>query len=610
MNFSVRGSWKKSPMSPIEEQMKTALGYHQAGELEKAKALYAAVLNVEPNQPDALHLSGVIEYQSGHPEAAIHMIRTAIAMDPEQQAFYSNLGNALMAGDRLEEAVLCYQQAIGLDPDAAEAHFNLGNALFSLKGYHEAVACYQKALALTPCFPQARCNLGNALMAQGDVEGAAECYQKAISLKPDYTDAYLNLGRVYKEQGKWTNALSCYEQAARLEPDCADAHYNMGNLFHVQGRYEEAIAPYEQAIRIRPDYRDAHDNLGKTFRDEGMLDEAMSCYQRSLHLNPDNPETRFDVATLHLLQGNFDEGWPMYECRFQRENWQAVYPHRLKMPRWKGEPFSGKRLLVHSEQGFGDSLQFVRYLPMVKQRGGEVIFETVGPLMDLFRHLEGVDRVIEGPAPTDEASGCDSYVPLLSLPGIFETRLETIPSQVPYVFADARRVRDWEKRLPKKRGLRVGLVWAGKSTDRRRSCGLKELIPLLQVPGVDFIGLQKGSPAKEVLALPRARAFPNIGEDVEDFADTAAVIEHLELIISIDTSVAHLAGAMGKPVWVLLLRSPDWRWLMDRTDSPWYPTMRLFRQSRSGCWEDAVNSMAQALHEAVRLGGAKEMEAQ
>jgi len=236
---------------------------------------------------------------------------------------------------------------------------------------------------------------------------------------------------------------------------------------------------------------------------------------------------------------------------------------------------------------------------MVKERGGEVVLETVHPFMNLFNNLKGVDKLVEGPAHTHRTMDCDLYVPLLSLPKIFETRLETIPADVPYLFADPGKVGYWRDRLPAREICRVGLVWAGKTSDRRRSCPLAEMTPLFKIPGVVFVGLQKGGPAQEVFELPSEIAFRNVGEMFEDFSDTAAAIKHLDLIISIDTSVAHLAGAMGKPVWVLLLRSPDWRWLMDREDSPWYPTMRLFRQSRPGHWDTVIVEMAQALEKLV-----------
>lgn len=595
MNALAPASWKKNPMSRIECLMEEAIRHHQAGELTRAGEIYATVLEAEPDQADALHLSGVIAYQSGRQETAIDLITRAITNDPEQPLFYVNLGNALMEQGHLEESIQAYRKALRLRPESAEACYNMGNALRVQGNLDEAMGWYGKALERAPLLSEAYHNLAAIWIEKGQYGEAVRCCHKLLEIRPEDADAYAHLGIAYKEEGRWEDAAICYHKAICLKPEAPEPYYNLGNLLHQEGRLDEAIGLYQKAIRLKPDYADAFDNLGKTWRDLGRLDEAMSCYQRSLQLNPDNPETRFDRATLHLLQGHFVEGWAGYESRFQRSNWKSVYPLQFSVPRWGGEPFAGKRLFVHSEQGLGDSLQFVRYLPMVKERGGEVVLETVRPLMRLFRNVRGIDRLIEGPSDPCQAADCDLYVPLLSLPGIFKTRLETIPSETPYLFAEAEKVHHWEKTLSDKTGFRVGLVWAGKPSDQRRSCALKELAPLFEVPSVTLIGLQKGGPAREVFDLPREMAFDNIGEMFEAFSDTAAAMELLDLIISIDTSVAHLAGAMGKPVWVLLLKSPDWRWLINRDDSPWYPTMRLFRQVRPGSWEEPIRRMASEL---------------
>ena len=591
-------SRKSNRMSLVKSDLDRAVRYHQSGKLKEAGEIYERILESDPDHPDVLHLSGVIAHQSGKSGIAIDLINRAIQIDPEQASFYSNLGNALMEKGRLDEALECYQKALEITPNLVEAHYNLGNAFYRKGDFGEAVRSFQKTLELMPELVEAQNNLGNTLVGIGRLDEAVECYQKALEMDPDNADTYNHLGKALKDQGKLDEAILNYQMAIHSSPANAEALNNLGNLFHEQMRLGEAVERYQKALEIKPDYIDAHDNLGKTFRDLGMLNQATSCYKRSLELDPDNGETIFDLATVHLLRGNFAEGWSGYESRFKRKKWRNIYPFRLEMPRWDGAPFAGKRLFVHSEQGFGDSLQFVRYLPMVKERGGEVVFETVKPFMDLFKDLKGVDILLEGPAGTRQAIDCDLYVPLLSLPGIFETRLETIPSRVPYLFAEPRKVRYWHDKLPGTH-FKVGLVWTGKATDRRRACPIEELSPLLKIPGVEFVGLQKGAPAKEVSVLPEEMAFRNIGEEFEDFSDTAAAIEHLNLIISIDTSVAHLAGAMGKPAWVLLHMSPDWRWLMNRSDSPWYPTMRLFRQSRPGHWDNAIRRMERELRALV-----------
>ncbi len=582
-------------MSLIDMRMQEALRHHRAGELTKADDIYSAVLSKEPNHPDALHLSGLIAHQSGKQDRAIELIKRAVFMAPREYAFFLNLGNALAAKRRLEAAIECYFRALHLSPASADVYYNLGNALREENKLDNAIFCYEKSLRLSPSFYEAYGNLIAVWLAKCEFEKAIKVCRKALEVRPGDPDIFNQLGIACKGAGKPTEAISCYKKAIRLNPKSPEYYFNLGNVLHAKGRLQKAAENYQMALDIDPCYVSAHDNLGKTYRDMGLLDKAGSCYERSLHINPENTEAQFDWATLHLLRGDFAKGWPGYECRFKREKWKNVYPHQFDIPRWRGQPFADQRLLVHSEQGFGDSLQFVRYLPMVKERGGKVVFETTGPLIELFRPLKGIDKLIEGPNDAHNSKEFDLYVPLLSLPWIFETCMNSIPSKTPYIFSDPEKVQCWGKRIGDEKRFRVGIVWAGKSTDRRRSCPLAEMAPLLQVPGVVFVGLQKGKASGEGSEIPSEMRFDNIGNLFEDFSDTAAAIEHLDLVISIDTSVAHLSGAMGKPVWVLLLKSPDWRWLMDREDSPWYPSMRLFRQTRYGQWEDPVRQMADRL---------------
>jgi hypothetical protein len=326
--------------------------------------------------------------------------------------------------------------------------------------------------------------------------------------------------------------------------------------------------------------------MAKLYQDMGANQKAIFWFQKALQIKPDYAEAHFNLATVYLLTENFKEGWQGYEWRFRRREWKRTYPHRYSKPRWNGESFAGKRLFVHSEQGLGDILQFVRYLPMVKARGGTVIFETRKPLMGLFKNIPGIDKLIVFSTDGQPATEFDLVVPLASLPGIFETTLENMPAKVPYIFADREKSTRWRARLTAD-GVKVGLVWAGTDTDPRRACHLKWLRTLSDIPGVDLYGLQKGIAAEqiEVEGLPQGMRMINLGQEFEDFTDTAAVVDNLDLVVSIDTSVAHLAGAMGKPVWLMLPYSADWRWFLNRDESPWYPTMQLFRQPGPGDWQ-------------------------
>ena len=582
----------------VEALLKSAIEAHRKGLLKSADRLYQDVLGVVPNHPDALHLSGLVAYQSGNPGRAERKIRQAIQGDPRQGVFYCNLGNILVDQGDHDEAAAAFQKAIELNPVLFEAHYNLGNLLIKNHQFEKAVSCLKKAISVRPKSAGAWNNLGIALERTGKLEAAAESFERAIQQQPDFFEAYRHLGDTFWKQSQPETALSQYRKAISLKPNHIEAHMNMGNVFHALGHLEEAAGCYQTVLQIDSRHVDAHANLGKTLVDQGKLDEAVSCYRQALSIKPEDGNLTFDLSTVLLLQGKFKKGWEGYDRRFERRGWERTYPYRFDIPRWDGSPFPGKRLFVHCEQGFGDVLQFARYLPMVKARGGEVIFEVPKPLMRLMENFAGTDIVIEGPSKHNMSTQCDFYAPLLSLPGLFGTTLENIPCSVPYLHSDPEKASLWRKNFSGK-GIQVGLVWEGKATDPNRSCPVEQFEPLGEIQGVRWFGLQKGKAADRALHLTEKMELVNLGEAFDDFSDTAAAIACLDLVISIDTAVAHLAGAMGKPVWVLLKSTPDWRWLMDREDSPWYPTMRLFRQTRYGEWEYPVRCVVRELKRMV-----------
>jgi tetratricopeptide (TPR) repeat protein len=555
---------------------------------------YRKALQIRPDMTAAYYdMGNSFNRLKGYPEA-IGCYQKALELKPDFVEAIYNLGNCYMDLNRFDEAATCYRQAIQIDADFVAAYFNLAISCAEVGQKAQAIACYQQALTLKPNMVEAHYNLGLLFQEKGDWEEAVACYRRALRLNPNFVAAYNNLGSALQEQGKLEAALPCYRQALQLNPDYADAHYNLGRLYHEINRLPEAAACYQKSLRIRPDYYKACNNLGKAYQDRLQLDQALDWYRQALRIKPDYAEAHFNLATAHLLAGNLLEGWHDYEWRFKREGWQKIYPHRLAKPRWQGEPFAQQTLLVHGEQGLGDIIQFVRYLPMVKALGGKVIFEGRESLNDLLKNLAGVDKLTalsaDSPPAEDEFDLC---VPLLSLPGIFRTKLETIPAAVPYIKADRAKSAHWKDRL-KYAGPKVGLVWVGTATDPRRACPLEKFVPVSRIPGIQLYGLQKGPEAERLKAvgLPEGLVMRNLGDEFRDFADTAAAVENLDLVISIDTAVAHLAGALGKPVWLLLPYTPDWRWLLQRSDSPWYPTMRLFRQPQPGDWDSVLQAVA------------------
>lgn len=544
-------------------------------------------------------------YQAGRYGEAIERFRQLIQLNPDRAELYTNLGIALRAAGLLSEAIESYGKAVRLDPRSAETYYNLANALKEQERYSEAIDNYKRATEVNPDFAQAYYNLGNLLRGQQQYADAAENYRQAIILRPNHAAAHNNLGMTLKHLGRNAEAIEAYRRAVGLRPDYAEAYNNLGIALKDEGRLDEALGSYSRGIELKPDYAEAYCNRGTALHSCGRYAEAIEHYEEAIRLDPDYAGAHWNRSLLLLLTGRFAEGWEEYEWRRKIGSAKTTYPHTHDRPRWNGSPFAGKRLLVHYEQGLGDNLQFVRYLPMVKELGGTVIFETLGPMRGLLRKFPGIDKLVEMSPGRKPDVEFDLHASLLDLPGVFGTTLETIPSNVPYLYAESAKAEYWRGRIAADE-FRVGLVWGGRPigpnevlTLKHRSCELEHFTPLADIEGVRLYGLQKGPAAAQMNDLPRPIVEDNFGEQFEDLADTAGAIENLDLVISIDTSVAHLAGAMGKPTWVLLKSDADWRWLLDRDDSPWYPTMRLFRQEKGDDWAVVVKRIAEELRALV-----------
>jgi len=498
-------------------------------------------------------------------------------------------------GGHLRQAEQLYRLVLQSDPNHPSALHLLGAIAYQRKQYHAALELIGKAIAGNRRIPQFHNTLGAVLKAVGKFEEAIAAYEEAVLLNPTYAEAYYNMGNALQSQGRYDPAVEKYKQAVSLKPDYAEAYNNMAIVQQMQGRHAEAIQNCSQAIRLKPNYAEAYNTRASALQMQGQHAKAIEYYKRTLLLKPDYAEAHVNLGMTLLLTGKFVEGWAEY--RWRRYTKKAIYPHRYEMPRWDGSPFPEKKLFVHYEQGLGDNLQFVRYLPKVKARGGTVIFEVKKSLLGLLRGFPGIDELVEASFNVKPTVEFDFYTSLLDLPRIFGTTLETIPAEVPYLYADPRKVEYWRNKLAED-GFKVGIVWAGSakhSNDRWRSCVLKRFAPLAKIDGVRLYGLQKGKAAEQVKELAGKMSLMNLADELNDFTDTAGVIENLDLVISVDTAVLHLAGAMGKPVWALLPFAPDWRWMLNRDDSPWYPTMRLFRQRRSGNWDDVFQRVTDEL---------------
>ncbi len=509
-----------------------------------------------------------------------------IQQDSQQVEALEMLGMVYCQLGQFDRAIEHYQSFLTFTPDHASAHYNLGTAFSKVEQMDAAIEHYQAAIALDPTFYQSHYNLGNAYLAQHQTEDAIAAYRQALRLKPDHRQSLHNLGACLQNLEQFEAAAIAYQQALALKPAHAIAHNSLGEILRKLGRVDDAIERLKQAIAIDPDFAEAHNNLGVAYYYRGQFEEADNCYQNALGLDPSYANAQLNHGFLLLLKGDLQTGFRHYE---QRWTGQSLTPPSFSQPQWDGSNLNGKTIFLCHEQGFGDTIQFIRYVPLVAERGGRVIVGCSAPLMRLLKTVPGIDQVIlEGePLPP-----FDCYALLLSLPYLLGTTLDTIPAAIPYLTAPDLSTLNAR--------LKVGMVWGGNSkngNDRDRSMTLTDLLPLLSLTGVEFYSLQKDR--SEELQQFRERhpliAIVDLDEQLEDFADTAAAIAPLDLVISVDTAVAHLAGAMGKPVWILLCAVPDWRWFLDRVDSPWYPTAQLFRQRYLGDWSSVIRSVVDQL---------------
>ncbi|MGA2442349.1 MAG: tetratricopeptide repeat-containing glycosyltransferase family protein [Tepidisphaeraceae bacterium] len=459
----------------------------------------------------------------------------------------------------------------------------------------EAEKIYRQILARQPNHADALNLLGVLAVQVGQSQLAVELIRRATAICSTNAFYHGNLGNALTELGQLDQAIASYRQAVWLLPESADVHYNLGIALQRKGQLDEAIAAYRQAVRINPDYAEAHYNLGIAFKDQRRIDEAIASYRQVIRLKPDDARTHNNLALALLTRGDFQQGWEEHEWRWKCKDFPSP-ARNFAQPQWDGCPLENRTILLHAEQGVGDAIQFIRYVPLVARRGGRIIIECDTELQRLFRTMAVTYQIVP---PSQPPPPFDFHCPLLSLPRVFGTNLANIPKDVPYLHADAEDVGRWQHRLAEHSPLvKVGLGWAGSpahKNDRNRSMKLATLAPLGQLPGVRFFSLQKGAAAAEAKTSPPGMKLVDWTEELKDFADTATLISNLDLVIAVDTAVAHLAGAMDKPVWTLLPFASDWRWLLERQDSPWYPTMRLFRQPSRGDWDSVIARVGEAL---------------
>jgi Flp pilus assembly protein TadD len=474
-----------------------------------------------------------------------------------------------------------------------ELSFQRGNALLANGRFADALAYYEEALRNRPNHPQTLANMGVAYAEMGKTKEALQFYDAALKAQPRYPDALYNRGNALASIKRYSEALAAYDAAIQIEPRLARVWNNRGLVLMSLGRVTDAVRSYNEALRYQENYPEACNNLGLALQALGQVNDAIVCFEQSLRLRPSFVAPRSNRAQAWLAIGDFASGWPEYEWRWELPRYKL--PAR-NLPLWDGSPLGGRAILLRHEQGLGDTIQFIRYATLVKERGGRVVLECPKALHAVLASFSDVDRFIDRETVDPE---CDCQAALLSLPRIFKTELNTIPARVPYLQSDPDRIAKWKKRLPGGK-LLVGVCWQGNPDfpdDRFRSTPLTQFAPLAEVPGVQLISLQKGAGVEQISEFQARHPLFDLGDDLDadkPFVDTAAVMESLDLIVSSDTSIVHLAGALSRPVWIALSTCSEWRWLRDRSDSPWYPTARLFRQPTLGDWKSVFDEIAKA----------------
>jgi tetratricopeptide (TPR) repeat protein len=645
----------------IGDAVNLAIEHEKAGRLAEAESVCRSIVEEHPHTAAAWNLLAMIAARSGNDQLALENLLRAITADPQSAALHANLGELKRKMGRVDESLAAFHAAAGLEPNSPVLHNKLGIALRMKGNLPDSAVEFARAIALDGAYADPHNNLGNTLRDIGRFDEAIAEYRAAIAIKPNLADARLNLANIFAERGQFDAALAEFHAVLRIQPNHAEGLIRLAKLLGRMSRFDEAIAICRHALQVRPnsaeglnvlgslhyareefdeasaaftkaieadpqivmtrnnlamalaaagkldegismarsavemnpEYTEGFNTLGHLLNDRGDYDEAAKAFRRAIELRPDYPLPHWNLSLILLLRGDFENGWAEHEWR--RKTNVESRPREFPQPFWDGGDPRGKTILVHQEQGYGDMLQFIRFAPLVAERGGRVVVSCAPELSKLFREMPQISAV----CGSDNLPSFDFHCPILSLPYAFKTRVDSIPANVPYLKAPADTAERWAQTLgPRDGKLRVGLAWMGNPKRRlntQRSVTLELLMPLSKIDGAKFYSLQKGRTA----AIPDGFEMVDLSGKLTDFAETAGAIANLDLVISVDTAVAHLAGAMGKPAWVLIGYVPASRWMLDRNDSPWYPSMRLFRQPAMDDWKTPIGQVAEALRKLI-----------
>ncbi len=589
-----------------QQTFQVALSLHRSGQLEQARQHFEETLRLQPNHVQTLVLLAALHLELANPEEALGLTKRALKLDPRSIAAHVTAGQANSRLDRSTAAIASYDAALALNPLLANVHLRRGTELHKIKRYEAALGSFDRAIACSVDFAAAHYNRGVLLSDLGRHREALGSYDRAIAIQPEHADAHLNRGSALSNLGELDAALASYDRAIMLQGDSVMALANRAQALAQLQRLDEAIASSDRAIALQPDHADAYLHRGVALSYLNQWDRALDSYERAIALRPDHVRAHLNKSLALLTIGDYENGWTEYQWRLKDSGHPSPADAIFAQPLWQGtECLRDRTILLYSEGGLGDTIQFCRYVRWVSDLGANVILHVQPPLYSLLHSLTAPVHIV---TPAHDLPHFDYRCPLMSLPWAFKTTLSSIPARVPYLYAEREKIRDWEALLGERHKRRVGLVWSGGfrphqpqfwSIDRRRNIRLQELA-VLKHPDIEFYSLQKGEPAESELANLISGGWAGLElrdftAHLHDFSDTAALIENLDLVISVDTAVAHLAAALGKPTWILNRFDSCWRWLADRVDSPWYPTVRLYKQGAFGDWSGVVERVRRDL---------------
>jgi tetratricopeptide (TPR) repeat protein len=586
---------------PRDARMHHLLGHVllRIGRTEEALASFEHAITCAPDMAEAHGSRGDALSLLGRKAEAVASYDRALALQPASVTDWSNRGASLQDLGEFEKAVESYGRAIALKPNFAEAHFNRGNILTRLERHDEAVASYDRAIALKPDFAAALNNRGLALKALDRHEEALSSLDQALAIRPDYVEALCNRGVTLKILKRYDEALASIDKALAIIPDHVEALCNRGNILRDFNRFEEALAIYDRVLALRPDDAAAWANHGSILFEFRRFDEAFTSFEKAVALKPDYAEAHFNEVYGRLLVGDFDRGWEKFEWRWETDLMRGSKPD-YPQPHWRGDSdISGKRFLAHASDGLGDTIEFCRYARLLRERNATVILAVQPSLKRLLSGMSDVETVI---ADGDPLPDFDVHCSIMSLPHAFRTRLENIPP-CPQIKIPGDIIDKWAARLGRKDKPRIGIAWSGNPANQRdawRSMTLEDMLPLTQLPA-QFFSLQKEIRPGDQQTLENSGArIAHFGPELTDFLESAGLVSQMDLVIAVDTAIAHLCATIGRPIWILLAYVPDWRWLLDRDDSPWYPSARLFRQDATRDWPSVIRRVETALRDFLK----------